>query len=497
MKRRAWHGIVWTLGQTLGARLVQTILFVVLARLLTPAAFGLVALAMVFVSLMQVFVEQGFSQAIIQREDLEPSHLDSAFWSSLAISGTLAAVGVACSGAVAKVLGQPDLAPVLRALCPMLILAGLSSTPEAILRREMAFRALAIRRVVATTVSAIAGVAAAAAGFGVWSLVVQTITQAAVGVVLLWVAVPWRPGTQVSWARFRELAAFGSNVVGSNVLNFVNRRGDDLLIGAVLGPRALGVYSVAYRLLLLLTDLVTRTIESVALPLFARLQGDLPRMKRGYLVATQVSATIASPVFILAAALSPIVIPLCFGAKWHAAVPVMEVLAFIGILHATLFFNTTVMIATGRPRAALLVTAMNATSNLIAFVAVVHWGVTAVAAAYVVRGYITSPVPILMVRRWIGFSLVDYVRRSGIPLLCALVMGGVVVGLRLSLSSAMPGVAALVVLVPVGLTIYGGLFRLVAPAYVLEIREWVDDAVPNRLRVSLTRLARRRQVVDV
>jgi O-antigen/teichoic acid export membrane protein len=478
LRRYAVQGVKWSTLQILGSRVITLCVFITLARILEPTAFGLVSLAAVFVSLMQVFIDQGFSQAIIQRPTLEPGHLDSAFWSSLVLGCLLTVAGVAGAGLVADALGQPDLAPILRWLSASLIISALSSTPEAILRRDLAFRSLAVRQLIAAAAGGSVAVAAAVLGYGVWSLVVQLIVQGGVGALVLWIAVPWRPGLAVSWRYFRDLFSFGSSIVAMNMLNFLNRQSDDLLIGVVLGTRALGYYSVGYRVLLLLTDVMTRTIESVAFPLFSRVQGDIARLRRGYLMATQVSAAIATPVYLGLAALAPELIDVLFGPKWAAAVPVMQVLSFIGILHASLFFNSTVLIATGRARTALFLTVVNAVSNVCAFLVAVQWGIVAVAAAYVIRGYLLSPLPVLMVKRVIDFRIGEYVSRFAIPFACSSLMVAVILLLREALRPSLPDIAIVLVAGPVGAVVYLLAMRIAAGRSTREMIDYLASASP-------------------
>lgn len=483
LRHSAVQGVKWSSARILGSRLIALIVFIALARLVAPTAFGLVSLAMVFVALMQVFVDQGFNQAIVQRQELTPGHLDSAFWSSLALGILFTVVGVALAGPLATLLDQPDLAPVLRGLSASIFILAISSTPEAILRRELAFRSLAIRQLIAAVAGGVIGVGAAVLGYGVWSLVFQLVVQGTVGALVLWIAVPWRPGLDVSWRCFRELFSFGSNIVAMNLLNFFNRQSDDLLIGVVLGPKALGYYSVGYRILLLLTDVMTRTIESVAFPLFSRIQDDMARLRRAYLMATQISATIATPVFLGVAALAPELINTLFGPKWDAAVPVMQVLSLIGVLHASLFFNSTVLVATGKPRTALFVTVVNAVSNVIAFAIAVQWGIVAVAAAYVIRGYLLSPLPVLMVKRVIHFTIGEYVSRFAIPLACSALMVATMLLLRGALAPLVSDPVVVAVVGPVGAATYLLALRLGAERYMGEMLGYLSGASPALDRI--------------
>jgi O-antigen/teichoic acid export membrane protein len=476
--------------QTLGSRAVSAIVFIILARVLGPTSFGLVALASVFVALMQVFVDQGFGQAIVQRPNLEPGHLDSAFWACLVIGIVLTTIGVGSAGILAELLDEPKLGPVLRVLSVSLLLASLSSTPGAILQREMAFRSLAIRQLVATLAGAVVGVGAALAGFGVWSLVAQLLGQSLVATVILWVAVPWRPGLAVSREHLRELFGFGSKVMGMNVMTFLNRRSDDLLIGAVLGAKALGIYSVAYRLLVLATDVLTMTIQRVALPVFARVQGDPLRLRSAVLQAVRQSLAAAAPTFLLMSALAAPIVHVFFGGTWDDAIPVLRVLALIGVVQAGMMIGATALIATGNPRKSLTLSMIDAASNVPAFVVAVHWGVLAVAAAYVIRGYLVVPISVRFLQGVVPVPTPDYVRAAGLPVGCAGVAAGIVAVLAAAMPGSVPDIVTLSGLGGLGIGIYLTLLNLLDRAFIIETRRNIVSALPALRRLPGLRASR-------
>jgi O-antigen/teichoic acid export membrane protein len=485
LRRAAFIGVGWTTIQTTGSRAISAAVFVLLARLLEPAAFGLVSLATVFVTFIQIFVEQGFGRAIVQRENLTKSHLDTAFWLSMAIGVCLTLFGIAIANPIAQLMREPSLAPVLRALSPTLFITGLASVPEAVLMRRLAFRSLALRMLAGIAVGGAVAVASAFAGFGVWSLVLQLLTQATVSTVVLWLAVPWRPGIEITRAALADLIGFGSSVVGIELLNFVNRQSDNFLIGAVLGPTALGYYSVGYRILLLLTDVLTRTIDAVTLPTFSRVQQEIPRLRRAYLMATGISSTVATPIYLLVAALAPSIIHGVFGAKWDPAIPVMQILAFIGLLHANLFFNTSVLLAVGQPRKALFLTGISAFSNFFAFAIAVHWGIVAVATAYVIRGYLFSPLPVSFVKHILGFSWSEYLPLPFTPVLCSIPMLFSIGGIELLVGNRMPPLLALPILFSTGLILYGLTLRIAAYSFLERAIEFIQPVFPGVARLLL------------
>ena len=260
----AVRGLGWTLLRTVSSRLVSSLVFFVLARLLDPADFGTVALASVFVVLLSLLVESGFGEALVQRGTVTARDLDTGFWANTAMGIGLACLLAGTAPLIAAPFHQPDLGPVLQVLSPALVLAGLSSVPQALLRRELAFRQLALRGIAGTVAGGVVGVGMALAGFAVWSLVGQALANALIGAVVLWLGCSWRPGRDVSRATFGELSRFGANVLGERVALFISRRSDDFLIGLVLGPVALGLYTAAYRILLLFTETLIWTVEAVS-----------------------------------------------------------------------------------------------------------------------------------------------------------------------------------------------------------------------------------------
>ena len=194
-QRGAVHGVFWTAVQSLGVRLFSLVVFVVLARLLTPSDFGLLAMVGVFVGLGDVLVAQGFGTAITQRENLEPEHESTAFWANI-----LLGLGLGCllwlrAPWVAALYRQEAVAPVIRWLSPVVLLRGAVAVPVGLLQRRFRFRALALRSVSAAVIGGVAGIVAALSGWGVYALVVQQLVSASLDVIVVWSAAAWWRGS--------------------------------------------------------------------------------------------------------------------------------------------------------------------------------------------------------------------------------------------------------------------------------------------------------------
>lgn len=468
----------WGLAQKWGHHGLRLLVFVLLARLLGPESFGLVALASVFILLGELAVDQGFSDALVQRRRIGRAHVDSAFWATVAGGVVLAAACMAAAAPLAHAFGQPRLAPVLLALAPSLVLAALSRTQEALLRRRLAFREVAWVTVISAAAGGLAGVAMALLGYGVWSLVGQFLVQRLVQLPGFWLVSDWRPRARFSPRHFRQLLGFGVHVIGINLLNFSNRQSDHLLVGYVLGPAALGFYTLGQRLLRILLDLLPQALAPVAFSAFARLQAEPQRLREGLYEATRVLSLAAFPAFTGLAVLAPWIVPAVFGEQWRPSVPVIQVLAPIGMLQSVALLYASVLKAIGRPGLALALVALNAAANLAVFTVAVHWGIVAVAAAYCVRGFLLWPVSWLVLRRVLAPSPARYFGALLPAAAATAVMAIAVYALaRWGLADAPPPVVAFAGVLA-GAAVYGLAAAALAPQQCRAVWRLLGRGVP-------------------
>jgi len=481
LKEKAAKGFMWSAIQKWGRAVITALTFIVLSRLLTPEAFGLVTLASVFVDFVEIFLDQGFSAAVVQRKDLDRSHLDTAFWISILTGGLLTLGNIAASGLVADFFHEPRLASILSWLSLSYIVNALSTTQLAILQRNMSFKSLARRSLAATTIGGVVGIGMALAGFGVWSLVGQNLVRGIAAAIILWGSSDWRPGFKVSLQHYKELFGFGISVMANNLLNVAIRRADDFLIGFYLGPTLLGFYAVGYRLLLIIIRLVTEVSNTVAFPAFARLQQEPERMRRAFYKVTQYTSLLSFPIFIGLAVLSPEVVPAVFGAKWAPSIPVMQVLSMIGILQSVMFFNGSVLRASGKPNWELGIMTLNAIISVIGFMIAVRWGIVAVAASFVISGYLLAPLSYLAVRKLIQIELGTYLGQYLVPLVASLAMVAVILGLKFLLRDLSLNIyLQLAIYILAGGLTYMGVIALLARQLYKQAFELLALMVPGR-----------------
>jgi len=482
IKQKAIQGFVWSAIQNWGSQTGALVVFFVLARWLPPEAFGVVALANVFLAFMQVFLEQGFAQALIQRQTLEPEHLDTAFWTTVAIGTVLMLIGFVGADPIANLFHQPQLLPILRWFSLLFLINSFSNVQRAILERQFAFKAIAARSLFGILLGGTTGIVMAYLGFGVWSLVGQQLVSELVAVLVLWTASDWRPGLKVSMRHFRHLFNFGINILGFNLLSFVNTRADDFLIGYFLGSVALGYYSIAYRVLTIMTQLLTSTSNQVALPTFSRLQEDLPQFRKAFYLATRFTSAIAFPTFLGMAVLAPELVLLLFGEQWLPSAPVIRVLAFMGMMQSVSYFKGSVFMAMGKPAWRLWISMLNAFLNVIGFAIAVRWGIVAVALAYVIRGYLVFPVSQWLVSKLIQTPLLTYLKQFVPALLSSIMMTVVMVGAKLWLTNWLSPLLLIGLCSLLGAIVYILMVRISAPALFKQLSELARLALSRSSR---------------
>lgn len=463
LKQKAFKGVFWSAIQNWGAQAITLIVFTILARLLEPKAFGLVALAGVFTAFVEIFLDQGFAVAIVQRQKLEPEHLDTALWTGVFIGFLMSFFSIISAETIANLFKEPELTLIIRWLSLVFAIRGFSSVQEAILQRNFNFKALTIRSSVAVIIAGIVAVVMAFMGFGVWCLVAQKLTNGLLQVLMLWSISNWRPKLRFSLPHFQSLFAFGINIVGINVLNFLNRRSDDFLIGYFLGSTALGYYSVAYRLLLTGMQLITGILNQVAVPTFSRLQSEREKIRKAFYKVTFFASLISIPSFMGLGVLAPEVILVLFGQQWLPSIPVMQILASIGIVQSLFFLNGAVMTAVGKPSWRLKINFFSTIVSLIGFAIAVRYGIVAVATAFAIRNYLLCPIFVWIMYKLIKINIWQYLSQFVIPILSSVVMALTLILTKYLLADSMSLQQMLIMNIFLGLSVYSIIIFLFKP----------------------------------
>ncbi len=486
LQKRVARGLMWTLLDTWGSQFLALVIFALLARLLQPVDFGLVALAAVFVALGQLLVDQGLGDAVIQRRSLTRQQLNTAFWAAL-LTGSLLCVGsILVAPFIARLLGDDRLGPIIQVLSLIFIMAAFSSIQMAILRREMNFRGLALRKLAAIGAGGLVGVTLAVLNFGPWALVGQQMVNAIVSVLMLWAASPWRPRLSFSTQDFRSLFGFGVNVLFGDLLGFLSRNTDNLLIGVFLGPVPLGFYAVAYRILDTSQVLLVASARRLVFPTLSRLQHNVDRLRRAYLRIARMTAAVTLPGYIGLALVAHEAIVAIFGQSWERSATAAAILFTIGPPLSLQSFSGAVWNAVGQPSVTLRFRLISTITNVVGFLIAVFVfaDIVAVAAAYALRSYLLLPLNMYWMRRYAGVPIREHLLQWRAVALATLVMAGAVLGTKLLVGGQFDVAALLVVEVAVGIAAYGTALWLVDRSLTKELAALALQVLPGAERVA-------------
>jgi PST family polysaccharide transporter len=327
-------GVRWSGLSVVGREVSRSVFTIALARLIGPDDFGIVAQATVYIGIVGLLLDQGFSSALIQRRQVEPEMPGAVVSVNLTVGAALTALTIAIAPLWASFMRTPPLMLVLVILAPSLLIRAAAITPRAMLIRSMQFRTMGIADIVAAMSGGVLGVIVAVAGGSYWAVVVQIIGT---DVVLLLVLLAFRAGYRpnLHFRELRKIAAFSGRAFAAGLLiNSVSRNIDNLLVGRFQGAQALAFYGLAYRLLLLPVQLASTTVGGVLFPVFARLADDVAALGAELARATRALAALSLPGMALVAAAAPQLVEVIFGPQWEPAIPVVQVLAIAGALQA-------------------------------------------------------------------------------------------------------------------------------------------------------------------
>jgi O-antigen/teichoic acid export membrane protein len=471
LRSRVLGGLAWKAASQIVAQVSRLGVAVVLAHMLAPRQFGLAAMALVFSSFVLVFSDVALGAALVQRRDLSEEHRSTAFWTSVGIGAFFTALGVACSGPIASFYGEPTLQPLVAALSFAFVLTSLAATQEALLIREMAFRSLEVRMMASAVVSGGAGIAAAAAGWGAWALIVQQLALAGASTVLIWIVSPWRPRFVYSLQSLRSLGGFSFNVFLQRIVYYAHRNVDNLLIGRFVGAAALGAYAFSYNVMLVPFSRVAGPIQEVLFPALSRMQDDRDRMLDIWVRATRVTGALSIPALAGLAIVAPDFVHVVLGEKWRAAAPVLQILAWVGLLQSLQTLNSNILTALDRTSTLLRYAIVFLAAHLVAFGVGIHWGVLGVATSYAVSTTLVEPLYAWLTARALGASPFAVARGlAGVVQASAAMVACVLPARLLHLDAGVGPTARLALLVTLGLAVYLPCCAWRAPALVAELR---------------------------
>ncbi|GGE48968.1 lipopolysaccharide biosynthesis protein [Agaricicola taiwanensis] len=482
--RRALGASFWSLMTNGGQQIIGFLFFVFLARLLPPEDFGVIAMALLVVDVLATIGRVGQVEALVQREEIDDRLCGRLFWVLQLIGLALMGLVMLAAPPISAFFRVPELVMVLVALAPVCWLQNLSAIPEARLRRDFRYKELALRSIVGMLVGGLAGVIAAFAGWGVYALVVQRLTNQLAQNVLLWASVRWVPAIDFrprtgDQPLFPTLA-FGAKVAVATLLNTANVRLIDVMVGFFMGPVALGYLRIAWRSFDFIMQFSIIPVVNVALATFSRLRDEPARLKRAYLKMTALASLSIFPICFGVGSVAHVALPIVFGERWMPSAPLMQALSPIAVAATINYFFVPLMTAVGHANWVLRQGLFQLVLSITLTYAASQWSIYAVIAAHVARATIMALLNMWSIRRAVGISPAETLSAIAPALLSALIMAASVWASWIWLFDHGGTLLHLFALIAAGVAVYAGILLLLFRRFVMGL--WDEFQQMRRAR---------------
>lgn len=462
LTRKTVRGALWLVGGRAWSQVLNLTIGVALARLLSPADYGLMGMVMVVTGLVAILADLGLAAAVVQKQDLSQRELTGVFWLGHGLAWTVAGLIGALSPWVAMFYGQPQVEQLMWVLALTFPLTSLGTVHGALLQKELRFREGTLVQVSASLAGGVAGLAVAAAGWRVWALVAQSLVSAVVATAGVWWRSGWRPDWRFGRADLVRIWDFSLNLTGFQVVNYFARKADSFLIGRFVGAGALGNYTLAYTLMLYPISSLISVAQGVMMPALAQVQDDPERAARGYIRACGYLAFLILPTMVGLALVAPEAVMLVYGPQWVETGKVLQVLAWVGTFQPFVSLIGALVVARGLTRLFFWWGLGASAFTVTGFVVGVQWGMMGVAVAYLTTEVLLTVFGMPWLYGRVGVSVPALLRALAVPAVSAGVMG-------LGVSALKYGLAArgltepwevLAACVPAGVAVYGGMLWL-------------------------------------
>ena len=348
LKHKAVNGVLWRIAEQGGKQGIYFVISVILARLIMPDQFGMIAMLTVFTNIAGVFIDSGFSSALIRKSNRTQADCSTVYWFNIIVSVVCYLILFACSPLVARFYEMPQLSTILKVTSLSIVIGSVAGVHRTLIEAEMKFKALTKFNLLALLVSGIAGIVFAYLNFEVWALVIQNLTMQTIATICVWHKVKWRPSFIISRESLHEFFGFGSKLLASNLLNTVYSNIYAIVIGKVYRASDLAFYNRASSLTQMTSTLPTNILQSVTYPTLCKLQGDDEALKNGYRRTLRISAFVIFPLCLGVGAVSYPLINVLYTEVWLFAASLLSIVAFSRMWYPIHSLNLNYLIVKGR-----------------------------------------------------------------------------------------------------------------------------------------------------
>lgn len=476
IKENIISSLLWKLMERSGTQGIQFIVQIILARLLLPEEYGIIAIVMVFIQLANVFVQSGFNTALIQKKDADEVDFSSVFYLSLVVALLLYIIIYFASPVIASFYSQPLLIPVLRVVSFTLFIGAFNSIQNAFVAKHMLFKKLFLSSLGAVIISGVVGIVSAYSGLGVWALVAQQLTNQFMIAIILWFTVKWRPHLLFSFNRVKTLFSYGSKLLASALIDTLYRDLRTLIIGRIYAPSTLGFYNRGQQFPHIIVSNIDGSIQSVMLPALSAHQDNRKRVKDMMRRAIVSSSFLIFPMMIGMAVVAEPLVKIVLTEKWLPAVPFLQIFCISLSFWPIHTANLQAINAMGRSDIFLKLEVVKKIIGLIILVFSLPFGVYAIAIGQVVSSVISTFVNAYPNKKLLEYSYKEQWIDIMPSLMISLFMGAIVYSLKFL---SMSDLHMLIVQIGAGAVVYIGLAKL----FKIESFDYLVHTIKQLIKV--------------
>lgn len=462
-------GFMWRFAERCGAQLVSFVVSIVLARILSPEDYGTIALVTVFTAILQVFVDSGLGTALIQKKDADDLDFSSVFYFNFIVCLVLYAVMFLAAPYIALFYEDSTLTSVIRVLSLTIVISGVKGIQQAYVSRNMLFKRFFFSTIGGTIFSAFLGIGMACAGFGVWALVAQQISNTAIDTLILWITVKWRPKKVFSWQRLKYLLSFGWKLLVSALLDTGYNNLRNLIIGKLYSPTDLAFYNQGDKFPKVIVTNINASIDSVLLPTMSNVQEDRERVKQMTRRAIKTSTYIMAPLMMGLAFCAEPMVRLVLTDKWLFCVPFLRIFCITYMFWPVHTSNLNAINAMGRSDWFLRLEIVKKIVDMAILLSTMWFGVMAMAYSLLLGSVLSQIINAWPNRKLLGYGYIEQVRDFAPGILLAVGMGFCVYFIGFI---PLPTIISLIIQIISGAAIYIGasaLLKLEEFEYLLEM----------------------------
>ena len=476
-RERTVQALGWVFGSQLSSQAISFCFGIILARLLAPDDFGLIAMVMVFSGFAGLLSNAGFGSALIHKRDAGQLEYSSVFWLNITLGSTLAFLFFLSSSWISGFYLRPELKEIVQLLGLSFIINALALVPRIKLTKALNFKTLTLADFSAMVISGLTGITLAINGYGYWSLVFHVLIRDIVSACLVWIYGRWIPHLKFDLDSIKELFGFSFNVFLSQAVQYLAQKLDIIIIGRVMGGNSLGIYDKALSLMLFPLQNVSHVIANVMFPSLSMIQSDKERVKDVYLRCTRAISLLTFPMMVGMFVISESFVMGVLGEQWAELIPVMQIFCISGIVRSIVTVTGAIYLSQGATSLQLKVTILTKPITIAGVLAGVPWGVIGIAIGSSVANFINSIITLIAAGSTIDLKLTTLLKTLNPTLLAAISMG-LFVTLISPLTSLETGVLLMIVQMISGALFYWAIIA------IMKVRAYQD--VMNVLKKQLS-----------